>query len=70
MLPELLRLLAEIGPGAIWVFTFIAVIVAVFVVYIGIAMRAILRAQDTEQRKVLYQVFRDLLDLFRRGKHK
>ena len=40
MLAELLRLLAEIGPGVIWVFIFIAAVVAVFVVYIGIALWA------------------------------
>ena len=69
MLAELLRLLAEIGPGVIWVFIFIAAIVAVFVIYIGIALWATLRAKDTKQQKVRYQVFHDLLDLFgRRGR--
>ena len=66
MLAELLRLLAEIGPGVIWVFIFIAAIVAVFVIYIGIALWATLRAKDPAQQKVRYQVFHDLLNLFRR----
>ena len=70
MLAELLRLLAEIGPGVVWVFIFIAAVVAVFVLYIGIALWATLRAKDTEQQKVRYQVFHDLLDLFRRGRRK
>ncbi len=69
MLAELLRLLAEIGPGVVWVFIFIAAIMAVFVIYTGIALWATLRAKDAEQQKVRYQVFHDLLDLFcRRGR--
>jgi len=36
-------LLAEIGPGVIWVFIFIAATVDVFVIYIGIALWATLR---------------------------
>jgi hypothetical protein len=70
VLAELLRLLAEISPQIIWVFIFIAAVVAVFVVYVGIALWAALRAIDPEQRKVRYQIFRDLLDLFRRGRRK
>ena len=70
MLAELLRSVAEIGPGVIWVFIFIAAIVAVFVIYIGIALWATLRAKDTEQQKVRYQVFHDLLDLFGRGRRR
>lgn len=70
MLAELLRLLAEIGPGVIWVFIFIAAVVAVFLAYIGIALWATLRAKDTEQREVRYQIFHDLLGLFSRGRRK
>lgn len=70
MLAELLRLLAEVGPGVIWVFIFIAAVVAVFVAYIGIAIWATLRAKDPEQRKVRYQIFRDLLDLFHSRRRK
>jgi hypothetical protein len=68
VLAELLRSLAEIGPGVIWVFIFIAVIVAVFVLYVGIALWATLRAENIEQQKVRYQIFHDLLDLFGRGR--
>ena len=68
MLAELLRLIAEIGPQVIWVFIFIAAVVAIFVLYIGIAIWATLRAPDLPQQKVRYQIFRDLLDLFRRGR--
>lgn len=70
MLAELLRLLAEIGPGVVWVFIFIAAVIAVFVVYVGIALWAVLCAKDTDQRKACYQVFRDLLGLFSRGKRR
>jgi predicted small integral membrane protein len=69
MLDVLLRLSATVGPMAVWIMIFLAAIVAVFVLYIGIAMWAALRARDPEQRQVSYQVFRDLRDLFLRGKH-
>ena len=70
MLTELLRILAEIGPGVVWVIIFIAAVVAVFILYIGVALWATLRAKDAEQRKVRYQIFHDLLDLFLRGRRK
>lgn len=70
MLTELFRLMAALGPQFIWVFIFIAAIVVVFVLYVGVALWATLRAKDAEQRKVRYQIFRDLLDLFRRGSRK
>ena len=37
--------------------------------YLGIALRAVLLAPDREQQQIRYQGFRDLLDLLRRGKH-
>lgn len=69
MLDTLLRAFAETAPETIWVVVFFAVVVAVFVAYVGIALWATLRASDSEQRKIRYQVFRDLLGLFgRRGR--
>jgi hypothetical protein len=70
MLSTLLRVLADLGPAAAWIAAFLAAITAVFVLYIGIAIWATLRALDPEQRKVRYQIFRDLLDLFRSGRSK
>jgi hypothetical protein len=64
----LLRLLAEAGATASWIIFFVAAIIAVFTVYIGIAMWATLRARDPEQRKIGYKVFRDLLRTFGRGR--
>ena len=66
MLDALLRLSAEFGPMASWFLIFIAAVVAVFLAYVGIALWALLRATDPEQRQVRYQVFSDLLGLFRR----
>lgn len=60
--------MAELGPKAFWIIVFAGGLAAVFVLYIGIAIVATLRARDPEQRQIRYQVFRDLLDLFRRGK--
>jgi len=68
VLAELLRLLAEVGPGVVWVFIFIAAVVAVFTLYVRIASWATLSASDPGLQKVRYQVFRDLLGLFRRGR--
>jgi hypothetical protein len=68
MLDSLFRTLADLGPGASWIATFCAAVVAVFVMYIGIAIWATLRASDPDERKIRYQIFRDLLDLFRRGR--
>ena len=53
-----------------WFAIFIAAVIAVFVLYVGIALRAVLRATDEAQRRVRYQVFRDLLDLFVRRKQR
>jgi hypothetical protein len=66
----LLRESAEASPQVTWAVIFFAAIVAVFVVYIGIAMWATLHARDPDQRQVRYQVFRDLRDLFLRGRHR
>jgi hypothetical protein len=62
--------MAEIGPQVIWVFIFIAAIVAVFVLYVGIALWVTLCAKDPRKQKISYQAFHDLLDLFRRGSRK
>jgi uncharacterized membrane protein YhiD involved in acid resistance len=61
----LLRLADALGPAAGWTLIFLAAVAAVFVLFVGIALRAVLRASDQEQRQVRYQIFRDLLDLIR-----
>jgi hypothetical protein len=67
MLDTLFRLSAGLGPTATWFLFFFAAAIAVFIAYVGIAMRAVLRAPDEARRQVCYQIFRDLLDLFRRA---
>jgi hypothetical protein len=52
MLEMLLRLGAELGPAAVWIAVFFAAVVAVFVLYVGVVMRAILRASDPEKVKI------------------
>lgn len=69
MLDVLLQMSSELGPVATWLAVFWATIVAILVLYLGIALRAVLRATDKGRREVCYQVFRDLLDLFRSRKH-
>jgi hypothetical protein len=65
---DFLRLMAEVGPQVTWVSIFIAAVVAVFVLYVGIALWVTLHAKDPRKQKISYQVFHDLLDLFRRGR--
>lgn len=75
MFTSLLRASAEVGPSAIWITKFCAAVVAAFVLYVGIAIWATLRAPNSDQQQVCYQIlhdlldiFRDFLDLFRRGR--
>jgi hypothetical protein len=68
VLHMLLRLLAEAGPKAAWLAVYFACLIGVFVLYLGIAMWSTLRARDPGQQQIRYQVFRDLRDLFLRGK--
>ena len=62
----LLRTLAEAGTAASWIFCFIAAIVAVFTLYIGIAMWATYRADDPKQIEVRYKIFDALVRPFHR----
>lgn len=68
MLNMLFQALADLGPSAIWIAKFFVAVVAVFILYVGIALWATLHARDPEQQKIRYQIFRDLLDLFRHGR--
>ena len=68
MFTVLLRVSAAVGPSAIWIAKFSAAAVAVFILYIGYLIWATLHTSDTDQRQVRYQIFRDLLDLFRHGR--
>jgi len=70
VLDVLLRLLAEAGPTVSWIIIFVAATVAVFVLYIGIAMYATLQAHDPQEQRIRYRIFHDLLGLFIRGRHR
>ena len=61
-----LRFMEGLGPTAFWTVVFFAAVIAVFVGYVGIALWGIYHAPPG-QEWVRYRVFRDLLDLFRRG---
>lgn len=67
MLEALLRQAVELGPMAIWFTVIAATVVVTFMGYVGIALYAVLHAPDSDEREVRYRIFRDLLDLFRRG---
>ena len=74
MLYLLIRAPAELGSGAIWIVSFLVVlyatVIAVFVRHIGTVLRALLEEREPEQRRILREVLRDLLELFRQGKHR
>jgi hypothetical protein len=61
---ELLRAIAELGPAAVLVVGLIAAVIAAIVIYLGLAMVAVLRARPANV-ECRYVVFRDLLDLLR-----
>lgn len=62
----LLRLGADVGPGATWFLVFLAFTVAVFMTYVGIALLAALRTKDPVLGEIRYRIFSDLLRLFDR----
>ena len=62
----LFYLMAAFGPTAARAAVFSAAVIAVFVVYVGIAMVVVLRTDDVRKAEIRYRVFRDLLRLFRR----
>jgi hypothetical protein len=66
MLEMLLRLSAEVGPDVIWIARFLMAVIAVILVYIGVAMQATLVTKDPNKREICYRVFRDLLGLLHR----
>jgi hypothetical protein len=45
---------------------FIAAVITVFVLYVGVVIVATLCAKNPEQTKIRYQLFHDLLGLFDR----
>ncbi|GAA4197184.1 hypothetical protein GCM10022252_45730 [Streptosporangium oxazolinicum] len=64
----LLRFLVEMVPAVGWIGIFVAAVVAMFVLYVGIAMVATLVTRDQKRIRVRYQVFRELLCLFHRSR--
>jgi hypothetical protein len=65
-----LQAVPQLSSTATWFASFCAAAVTVLVVYVGIVLLAVLHASDREERQLLYEIFRDLLDLFRPGTRK
>jgi hypothetical protein len=57
-------LAAETGPTASWFARFIALIISIFVVYIGYALHKTLQSTDSAQREKALEALRELLKLF------
>jgi hypothetical protein len=66
MIQILFRLLGESAVG--WAMFFALGLVGLFAFYVGVALVGVFRAPDAAQAEARYKVFRDLLDLFRRGR--
>jgi hypothetical protein len=62
---HLVRALADVNPVTAWLGHDLLGLLAVLTVLLGIAMGAVYRARDAEERTIRYQVFRDLIDLIR-----
>jgi hypothetical protein len=62
---QMVRMLADVGPVAVWVGGSVLGLLAALIGYIGIAMCATFRASDAAQRTIRYRMFRDLLELVR-----
>ena len=60
-----LRLVAEIGPRAALILLFFAVVIVVFLLYVGLALIATLLFPD----ELRYKALHDLLDCFRQAFH-
>lgn len=55
---------SDLGPSLAWIAMVVVLVMVMLLLYLGVALRATLRAQDPEKRKICYQLFKDLLDLF------
>lgn len=69
----LLRLEEAASPATSWVFIFAAIIITVFVVYVGVVLMAALRATTAQEQRyrlrLLREFLRFLLDLIWPGRH-
>jgi len=74
MLYLLLRVLAELGSGAVWIIILLVIfyvaVEVVFIRLIGEVLRALLQERDPKVKEILRLTLRDLLDRFRRGKRR
>lgn len=63
-----------LGFGAKWIISFFVgfytAVIAVFMRHVKTALTALLEERDPEQRRILHEVLRDLLEPFRRGKRR
>lgn len=65
MTESLIRLLGAIAPAIGWIATFVAAVVGLFALYVGIALVATLSAGDADIAKIRYRVLCKLLKVFR-----
>lgn len=68
----LLRLVEAVGPATGWILIFVAVMITVFVAFVGVVLVAALRAKTPQEQRyrlrLLREFLRFLLDLFGSGK--
>jgi hypothetical protein len=73
--PFLLPLVpTALGFGAKWIISFLVgfytAVIAVFMRHVKTVLTALLEERDPEQRRILHEVLRDLLEPFRREKRR
>lgn len=67
-----LQLVEAVGPAIGWILIFVAIAIAAFAVYVGVALMAALRAKTPQEQRyrlrLLREFLRFLLHLFRPGR--
>ncbi len=62
---EVVRAFADLGPAAVWLGGAMVGLMAVFMVYVGVALAATLKADKPELQQYRYQALHDLLEVIR-----
>lgn len=73
MVEAFIHLSSAVAPEAIWIVKFVAALIALFALYVGIVLAAILLAKEKGIKELYYHVLRELLKIFcrrpRRRRH-
>ena len=68
MMYTLLRMTGQLGPLAVAATVIMGATIAVILIYLGVVMRAMLRAEDDATRQFYYKMFCELIKVIRLGR--